>query len=448
MEAADDQINVGAPPSVPPSWVSLSPYPLQVHPSPRRLSTHFTPPTRPIPAARQLAWVSLQGRLVGAEEASSAKSIGGGFTPREAVAWELFSPMHRILIVAIIAAAAANSKKNKLIAQLKKSIEIRDEVLLGMQQKLDSLCEEVNYFKDKPDVMSYDFEVSGCGCRHCDHHQLPAIYIQEDSTTQAADDDDMIKFKMANNVEQEERRFSDFSDWAPSVTSSIDVQWNTSVEQDIGKLQKECEDKDATIKELSAFLNSAESLNSKRIAELEDIIRRKNTMITKLRKDMLVLEQKVIQLTRLRRPSSSKSSSGSKKLPAMADNLIYDMDSTTSPSDDSDSSANKKHQVLRMNYVNKNEAPSLKNKKEHPAAIWNRQKPTSARGFEVTVKSNKRAVSPLKEKSMNQQEGSVGLSKSKGSRSGCGDCKSRNGGSSWSLNKSRVSGSGAHKRWS
>ncbi|XP_024985321.1 uncharacterized protein LOC112520931 [Cynara cardunculus var. scolymus] len=450
MEVADDEINSGAPPFVPPSWVSLSPFPLQVHPSPRRLSSHFTPPTRPVRAARQLAWVSLQGRIVGAEEATSAKAIGGGLTPEEAVTWEFFSPMHRILIVAILAAAAANSKKNKLIVQLKNSIEIRDQVLLGMQQKLDSLCEEVNYFKDKPDTTSYDFDVSGCGCRHCDHHQLPAKYIEGDSTTQAVDEDDMMKFKMANDVEQEERRFSDLSDWAPSVSSSIDVQWNTSVEQDIGKLQKECEDKDAIIKELSAFLNSAESLNSKRIAELEDIIRRKNTMITKLRKDMLVLEQKVIQLTRLRRPSSSKSSSSSKKLPAMADNLIYDMDSTTSPSDDSDSSANRKHRTPSMNYINKNEAlPSVKNnKKEHPAAILNRQKPSSARCYDVTAKSNEQTMSPLKERSVNQQVGSVGLSKSKGSRSGSGDCKSRYGGTGSSLNKSRVSGSGAHKRWS
>nr|GFA06177.1 hypothetical protein [Tanacetum cinerariifolium] len=40
-------------------------------------------------------------------------------------------------------------------------------------------------------------------------------------------------------------------------------------------------------------------------------------LITMLRKDMMVLEQKVIHLTRLRRPSSYKSSSSSKKLPTL-----------------------------------------------------------------------------------------------------------------------------------
>nr|GEV75196.1 hypothetical protein [Tanacetum cinerariifolium] len=85
---------------------------------------------------------------------------------------------------------------------------------------------------------------------------------------------------------------SNLSDWAPSGSSSIDVQWSTPVDQDIRELQEECEEKDAKIKELTAFLNLAESHNSKRISELEDIIRRKNMLITMLRKDMMVLEQK------------------------------------------------------------------------------------------------------------------------------------------------------------
>ena len=37
-------------------------------------------------------------------------------------------------------------------------------------------------------------------------------------------DDEMIKFEMVNDVEQEERRMSNLSDWAPSVSSSTDVQ--------------------------------------------------------------------------------------------------------------------------------------------------------------------------------------------------------------------------------
>ncbi|KAI7745442.1 hypothetical protein M8C21_015933, partial [Ambrosia artemisiifolia] len=168
-----------------------------------------------------------------------------------------------------------------------------DEVLLGMQEKLDNLCEQVNYFKDKPDITLYDFECSGCGCTRCDHQQPPLEYKEVDiSRKSVVDDNDMIRSKMASEVEQEERRMSDLSDWAPSVSSSIDVQWNIPVQHDVSKLQKECEEKDAAIKELSDFLNASESHTSKRIAELEDVIRRKNTLITKLRKDMMVLEQK------------------------------------------------------------------------------------------------------------------------------------------------------------
>ncbi|KAI3822887.1 hypothetical protein L1987_10487 [Smallanthus sonchifolius] len=374
--------------------VSVSPFP---HPSPRRLSSHFTPPTRPVRSAKQLAWVSLQGRIVGSEEASSAKAIGGGLSHEEAVAW----PVHRILIVAVIAVAASNSKKNKLIVQLKKSVQIRDQVLLGMQEKLDNLCEQVNYFKDKPDISSYNFEFAGCGCQHCNYHQLPSEYKEVrnevDVTRKYVDDVDTIQSKLADDAEQEERRMSDLSDWAPSVSSSVDVQ-------------KECEEKNATIKELSDFLNSAESHNSK-----------------------------VIHLTRLRRPSSSKSNASSQKLPAMSDNLIYDMDSTTSPSDDSDSSARKKHRVPMINHMNK---------EDHNAANLNTQRPTHPNTSKLTVKSSEqplRPTTPLKEKSLNQQANLVNLSKSKESKSVSGGYKSRNGTSSKS-NKSRVPRE--HKRWS
>ncbi|KAJ0714163.1 hypothetical protein HanPI659440_Chr13g0486451 [Helianthus annuus] len=434
---ADDDFATVPPPFTPPPWVTVSPFP---HPSPRRLSSHFIPPTRPVRPVRQLAWVDLKGRIVGAEEASSAKAIGGGLSPEQAVAWELFSPMHRVLIVAVIAVAAVNSKKNKLIFQLKKSVKIRDEVLLGMQEKLDKLCEQVNYFKDKPDIASYDFEYSGCGCTRCDHHQLPLECKEVDMTKHSVvadnDDEHMIQSKTASDVEQEERRMSDLSDWAPSVSSSTDIQWNVPVEHDIGKLQKECEEKDAAIKELSDVLNSAESHSSKRIAELEDVIRRKNMLITKLRKDMMVLEQKVMHLTRMRRPSSSKSTSSSNKLPAMSDNLIYDMDSTTSPSDDSDSSANTKHRLPMIN-------PMFK--EDHSTTIL--KKPTQSGTSKHMVKSSDKLLRPgtiLKEKSLNQQADSVNMSKSKESKSVSGGYKSRNGISSKST-KSRVPRE--YKRW-
>lgn len=88
----------------------------------RRLSSSFFPvPSLPTP--RTVAWFSLQGRLVGAEEATSASAIGGRLEGREeAVAWELFSPLQRVLLVAVVAAASNRSRR---IAQLQRSVQIR-----------------------------------------------------------------------------------------------------------------------------------------------------------------------------------------------------------------------------------------------------------------------------------------------------------------------------------
>lgn len=58
-----------------------------------------------------------------AEEASSAKAIGLSW--EAGVAWELFTPAQRFLIVAVIGVAVSESKKNRIINQLKKSVELR-----------------------------------------------------------------------------------------------------------------------------------------------------------------------------------------------------------------------------------------------------------------------------------------------------------------------------------
>lgn len=108
----------------PPSLVSLNAFRSMPSPSPRRLSSNFTRPSEPV-SRKKLAWVSLEGRLVNAEEASSARAVKGGLSREEAVAWELFSPVQRFLIVAVIGVAAAESKKNSLISQLTKSVEFR-----------------------------------------------------------------------------------------------------------------------------------------------------------------------------------------------------------------------------------------------------------------------------------------------------------------------------------
>ncbi|KGN54157.1 uncharacterized protein LOC101212475 isoform X2 [Cucumis sativus] len=329
-------------------------------PSHRRLSSNFTQPRPPIPAPRRLSWVSLQGRLVNAQQASSVPSIGGGFGPDEAIAWQLFSPIERFLIVAVIGVAVSESKSNHQIGQLKRAVELRDQVLLSMQQKLDDLCNQVNPVKDQSGTendmalkKNADLEDSGafgndkikfddCGCWLCDEHLDLLSRLEGNAATKHSCGAEMLQYKMPliNQAEQEERRMSDLSDWASSVTSVADIQMNTlSIEQDMLFLKKDCEEKDASIKELTNLLHSSEVYGSQRISELEDIIRRKNMIITKLKKDMVVLEQKVIQLTRLRRPSSCTSNSEMQPIPYMTDNLLYDMESSTSPSSsDSDCS--------------------------------------------------------------------------------------------------------------
>jgi hypothetical protein len=127
MEEAADQdhgFECAAHSFLPPALVSLAPF---SSPSSRRLSTGgFAQSSCPIPAPpKRMARVSLQGRLVNAEEASSARAVGGGLSRDEAVAWELFSPVQRFLIVAVIGVAAAESKKNRLIWRLTKSVELR-----------------------------------------------------------------------------------------------------------------------------------------------------------------------------------------------------------------------------------------------------------------------------------------------------------------------------------
>ncbi|KAL8099523.1 hypothetical protein AgCh_031964 [Apium graveolens] len=332
MEA--DEFGFSAADLKPPSSISLTPF--TSSPAPRRLSSSFVPPNEPVRAAKQLSWLSFQGRLIGAEEATSAKAIGGGLGLEEKMGWAMFSPMQRVLVVAVIGVAVASSKKNQEILRLKSSVQIRDQVLSAMQEELDSLCEQINYFKDKSDDMCQRSS-GGCGCRPCDFHQLPYDDMMGSAISEFSKWEDTFKYQ---SCQPEERRMSNLSDWAPSVNSTIDIQLQLDNEQDIYNLRKECEEKDATINELSSSLDSSKLVSSKMISELEDIIRRKNTLITKLKKDKMILEQKVSRLTML------SSSGRTRQLPLLNDNMLYDMANTTSPSSsDSDSPSRVKHQA-------------------------------------------------------------------------------------------------------
>ncbi|CAJ2660967.1 unnamed protein product [Trifolium pratense] len=463
-----------------------SPFPCLVSIPPvnrRRLSTStvFVKPSRPISSEKPMAWINLQGRLVNADQASSARTIGGGLTDKLAFAWNLFPPIHRFLIVAVIgaAAAAAKSQKNQEILNLKKSVEFRDQVLSSMQQKLDNLCEQLNSSNLKENTVAAINKLStkdgelqldetfgserikfvDCGCWHCDEHSsfrnesmdassrrassgnevlqykspfsneeqeerrmsdlsdltssvTSAADIQQDaSSRRASSGNEVLQYKSPfSNEEQEERRMSDMWDFASSVTSAADIQLNNlAVEQDIYNLKRDCEEKETTIKELTALLNSSEVANSKRVAELEDIIRRKNTSISKLKKDLVVLEQKVMQLTRLRRPSFSASVSNETQLPQMRDNLIYDMESSTSPSSsDSDSPLVKNAQYPPVDVIVPTKSSDCKiDLKSTPAKTLN------SSGRLIERRTEFRSISPLKEFLSSQKSNAASSSSSR-----------------------------------
>jgi len=86
----------------------------------------------------RFAYISLDGRLINAELATSVASIGGKLGDEEARAWEDFAPMQRVLIVAVAAAAAAAAKQRnvKEIDRLLTTVENR--VLRHRQHRIVS----------------------------------------------------------------------------------------------------------------------------------------------------------------------------------------------------------------------------------------------------------------------------------------------------------------------
>ncbi|XP_020224581.1 uncharacterized protein LOC109806550 [Cajanus cajan] len=225
---------------MPPPWfVSVSAHTT----SRRRLSTSFVERSRPVSSSEKpMARISLQGRLLYAHEASAARTVGGGLSAEQAIAWNLFPPVHRFLIVAVIGAAVARSRKDLQICHLKKCVELRDKVLSSMQQKLASLCEMVNNSKEQStnEASEKDGELRSseafgtekikfvdCGCWHCEQHSAYFGELMCASVGRSSDASEELQYKTPfSNEDQEERRMSDMSDWASSVTSSADIQLN------------------------------------------------------------------------------------------------------------------------------------------------------------------------------------------------------------------------------
>ncbi|XP_073390614.1 uncharacterized protein [Physcomitrium patens] len=92
----------------------------------------------------KFAYVSLDGRLINAELATSISSIGGKLGDQEAQAWEDFAPIQRVLIVALSAAAAAEAKhrNREEIDLLFKAVEKRENELILLRQQFSLLCKQ------------------------------------------------------------------------------------------------------------------------------------------------------------------------------------------------------------------------------------------------------------------------------------------------------------------
>ncbi|ONK70074.1 uncharacterized protein A4U43_C05F29970 [Asparagus officinalis] len=158
--------------------------------------------------------------------------------------------------------------------------------------------------------------------------------------------------------EPEERRMSDLSDFS-SVSSSVDIHQLRSTlaeEQNIYNLRKECQQKDAIIDKLTAEAHESSIAHSKRISELEEIIRTKNLIITKLKKAKPASE--VIQPMREQRPSTALNTENKTTL-AMTTNILYDMSSSSSSSSDSDTPVHQKDRQPQAS-VKSDSQPSAK----------------------------------------------------------------------------------------
>lgn len=155
----------------------------------------------------------------------------------------------------------------------------QDQVLSSMQQKLDSLCEQMNFMKDQVETVAFqekqdknmdsvatgllsfqsqicksndksvlsggwnssiDLKVRNFETRNWISNIEPEwvcliveslirtcflfLFYLKDVAEKDSGQDEIFKMPDINNAEQEERRMSDLSDWCSSVTSSVEIQ--------------------------------------------------------------------------------------------------------------------------------------------------------------------------------------------------------------------------------
>eukprot|EP01018_Ginkgo_biloba_P020950 Gb_12083 [translate_table: standard] len=121
---------------------------------------------------------------------------------------------------------------------------------------------------------------------------------------------------------------------ANTVKQRIQNQLNFAAkEEEIARLRKECKKKDATIREITSVAQASKDASDKKVAILEDILKKKNTTIMRLKEEMVVLEEKVLQLMRSEIPSSSNRNYTSLLPPIMSTNILFDMEDIPSSPD-------------------------------------------------------------------------------------------------------------------
>lgn len=95
-------------------------------------------------------WLSLDGLLVDVEAATTSKTIGN-LEPQEAVTWESFAPLQRVLLVAITAAAAAGAKQRSLheMSRLQHAIENRDKESILLHKDIRHLQQQLKFWRER-----------------------------------------------------------------------------------------------------------------------------------------------------------------------------------------------------------------------------------------------------------------------------------------------------------
>ncbi|KAJ4826018.1 hypothetical protein Tsubulata_023009, partial [Turnera subulata] len=127
----------------------------------------------------------------------------------------------RFLVVAVIGVAVAELKKNRLVLQLKKSVELR----VYKRSLTISVSNCITAMKEP--VVELLLRLTNLYNHHQPKMLLGALrsilWIVGSYTAKLSKGDEVLQYKMRlmNEEEQEERRMSDLSDWVSKGSSTI-----------------------------------------------------------------------------------------------------------------------------------------------------------------------------------------------------------------------------------